>query len=45
MEKRMKQLEEDLQCGQEEAVEKAVKKAKCDRPITFRQKARYEQFK
>ena len=44
MERRLKQLELDVQRSQEEAVEKAAKKARRDRSFTFRRKAHREQF-
>lgn len=44
MERRLKQLESDVQRSQEEAVEKAAKKARRDRSFTFRRKAHREQF-
>ena len=44
MERRLKQLESDVQRSQEEAVEKVAKKARRDRSFTFRRKAHREQF-
>ena len=44
MERRLRQLEADVQRGQEEAVEKAAKRARRDKPIMFRRKAHREQF-
>ena len=44
MERRLKQLEADVQHGQEEAVEKAAKKARCNKPVSFRRKAHHGQF-
>ena len=40
----LKQLESDVQWGQEKAVENAGKKARRDKPITAGRKAHYEQF-
>lgn len=44
MERRLRQLEADVHRGQEEAVEKAAKRARRDKPIMFRRKAHREQF-
>ena len=40
----MRQLVADVQRGKEEAVEKAVKSARWDKPIMFQRKAHREQF-
>ena len=44
MERRLQQLEADVQQGQEEAIEKTAKKARRDRPVAFRQKAHHEKY-
>ena len=44
MEWRFRQLEADVQRGQEETVEKAAKRARRDKPIMFLRKAHWEQF-
>ena len=40
----MKWLEEEVQWVQEEVAERVVKKARCDKPVTFRGRAHGEQF-
>ena len=44
MQQRPKQLESDMQRGQEQAVESTAKKARRDKPISFTRKADHEQF-
>ena len=44
MQGRLKQVESDMQWGQEEAVESVAKKGGHDKPITFRRKVYGEQF-